>query len=85
MESQKSSSSRSATFQRKKEAGEGRRARETKQNAFDERGMKREFKREREREREFAYLDDDGGLDGLHFCMKGKRLTLFVVEKVKEH
>jgi hypothetical protein len=81
MESQKSSSRR-ATFQRKKEAGEGRRERETKQNAFDERG-KREFKREREREREFAYLDDDGGLDGLH-CIKGKRLTLFVVEKVKE-
>ena len=41
------------------------------------------FKREREREREFAHLDDDGGLDGLH-CIKGKRLTLFVVEKVKE-
>ena len=39
--------------------------------------------RERKREREFAYLDDDGGWDGLH-CMKGKRLTLFVVEKVKE-
>ena len=83
MESQKSTSRR-ATFQRKKEAGEGRRERETKQNAFDERG-KREFKRERERkrEREFAYLDDDGGWDGLH-CMKGKRLTHFVVEKVKE-
>lgn len=77
MESQKSSSRR-ATFQRKKEAGEGRRERETKQNAFDER-VKREFKRERE----FAYLDDDGGWDGLH-CMKGKRLTHFVVEKVKE-
>ena len=43
MESQKSSSSRSATFQRKKEAGEGRRERETKQNVFDERGKKREF------------------------------------------
>ena len=28
----------------------------------DERGKKREFKRERE----CAYLDDDGGLDGLH-------------------
>ena len=69
MESQKSSS-RSATFQRKKDAGEGRRARETKQNAFDERGMKREFKREREREREFAHLDDDGGLDGLHFVFR---------------
>ena len=40
-----------ATFQRKKEAGEGRRERETKQNAFDERG-KREFKRDREKKRE---------------------------------
>jgi hypothetical protein len=50
MESQKSTSRR-ATFKRKKEAGEGRRERETKQNAFDERG-KREFKREREKKRE---------------------------------
>ena len=32
--------------------------------------MKREFKREREREREFAHLDDDGGLDGLHFVFR---------------
>ena len=61
-----------ATFQRKKEAGEGKRERETKRNAFDERG---ERERERERERENAYLDDDGGLDGLHFCCcaNGKR------------
>ena len=50
----------------------------------DERGKKREFKREREFK---AHLDDDGGLDGLHQCIEGKRLTktLFVaVEKVKE-
>ena len=54
--------------------GEGRRARETKQNVFDERGKKREFKREFKREREFkAHLDDDGGLDGLHFIVSRER------------
>ena len=53
--------------------GEGRRERrETKQNLRDERGKKREFKREREFK---AHLDDDGGLDGLHYCIEGKRLT----------
>ena len=52
--------------------GEGRRERrETKQNLRDERGKKREFKREREFK---AHLDDDGGLDGLHSCIEGKRL-----------
>ena len=52
--------------------GEGRRERrEIKQNVFDERGKKREFKREREFK---AHLDDDGGLDGLHSCIEGKRL-----------
>ena len=85
MESQKSSSRR-ATFQRKKEAGEGRRERETKQNVFDERGKKREYKREREFK---AHLDDDGGLDGLHSCIEGKKETdenslRVAVEKVKE-
>ena len=47
---------------------------ETKQNVFDERGKKREFKREFKREREFkAHLDDDGGLDGLHFIVSRER------------
>ena len=59
----------------RKEEGSGRGkkgALETKQNVFDERGKKREFKREREFK---AHLDDDGGLDGLHQCIEGKRLT----------
>lgn len=72
-------------FPKEEGRGRGKKGARDKTKRFRRKKFKREFKREREREREFAYLDDDGGLDGLHFCMKGKRLTLFVVEKVKEH
>ena len=61
-----------------KEEGSGRGKKgATRDKTFSTKEVKKEsFKRAFKREREFkAHLDDDGGLDGLHSCIEGKRLT----------